>query len=182
MSRILHPKTLDDLYDAFTREWKRSQESKVLERKRLRRALGKVQRKIRNITEAIAQAGPSPSLLEELKRLEREKGEIEEKIRQLQRAETFPLLPREKMLTMTERIRRQILKAPIDEKRLLLRNLIARVEVRREGNQVTGEILYHFPFPFLLNEKHHSLPGVVSIDQCPHGDSNPGLGLERAAS
>ena len=104
-------------------------------------------------------------------------------MRRIQRADTLPLLPKEQMLALTEHARIQILEAPVEEKRLLLRNLISRVEVRREGHLVHGEILYHFPLPFLLqNKEHHSMTGVVSIDPCPHGDSNPDRGLERPVS
>ena len=153
-TRILQPDHLDELRQAVLAGRQRRQSQLETHRRALVKDLTAVRRKIANITSAIAEAGHSRSLLFTLQSLETEQAEIMADIARLDAARD-PDPDRLESLdhdSLAEELRARLESHDPAELRQILRGLVQRVLVDRDGSdagieQITGQITYYYPPP-----------------------------------
>lgn len=112
------------------------------QRKDLEKRIQGVNRKIKNVTAAIAAAGHTPALLAELNTHEIDRSDLQEKINKIRHRAVTPLeqLSDEQLAASAKHIG-QILSGQDDElKRRVLRGLIEEILVDRVENNITGVI------------------------------------------
>ncbi|HFC09031.1 MAG TPA: hypothetical protein ENJ54_04120 [Chloroflexi bacterium] len=143
---ILTPENLAQIQQTHRAAAQRRQAERQAQARALRKRQSALRKRITNITAAIAQAGPLPSLLTELKELETEKAVIEAQLQELQRPQPEPReLTPEEITQISERLIHYIQTADKETQRRLLRGLIAKITVTREGDHIEGVIQYYTP-------------------------------------
>jgi len=111
----------------------------------LRTQKKRLRTQITRITAAIAEMGHSRSLIEKLKQLELEENQITSQIELLGTPE--PIVPMsyaeiEQMVSQTCEL---LQSAPINTAQELIRDMIVRINVQRDGARIMGEIIYTAP-------------------------------------
>ncbi len=191
VQHILAPENLQHLIEVQQRNQQRRLAERENELASLRKRKGSIAKRIANITNAIAQTGALPSLLEELKKLETDRAVLESRIQDLQKLPSpVPQLTPQDIEALSHNLIHLLKEAPPETKRQILHGLIAKIEVVREGKTIHGTIYYYNPLevippPFLKGSpRAETSPSGKSLPMqlCPHGGLNPGFGLERAAS
>ena len=149
--------------------------------------LGGIKRQLNNVTKAIAEVGHSQSLLDKLNNLEIRKINLETKIVEIKNKQ-IPDIPLPDLRTVAETLRPVIRAASIEEKKIILKGLIHRIDASRNKKDRTihGVITYYLP-THILDKKKAPLEEGLSTDfyvyiQCPHGDSNPGFSYQLESS
>ncbi len=114
----------------------------------------KISNQIANITRAIAESGHSPSLLETLSALEARRIELQTENQQLQIPfQPVPAYTEEQLTALSQHMLEKLAKVPLEEKRLIVKALIHKIAVEREGKTIRGLITYYSPpFPLPLPE------------------------------
>lgn len=146
---ILDPRTLMATYQ----ELRDGQADRLAEQdakhKSLKRDLGLIRKKIRNITDAISELGKkkSKSLTARLLELESEETDIQLKLDMLEATAEAPVeqIPPEILQDMAGEFQVRYDAADGNERRLLLRSLIEHIDVIREENMLRGIIYYYYP-------------------------------------
>jgi predicted RNase H-like nuclease (RuvC/YqgF family) len=132
------------------------------QRVELSRRITHVNRRIDNTTETLAELGNSPALAAKLKTLEGEKADLQAQLDQLAHpAETTPLSD-EEIRNKAARFRELVEKRPETGEMLqrMLRGLLHRVSVEREGRVLRGLVTYYHP---------PETEEFRSTRECPHG-------------
>jgi DNA invertase Pin-like site-specific DNA recombinase len=117
------------------------------QRRELLSRLASVKKKLSNITEAIAENGSSAALLTSLNTLEREQQDINLQLIEIENNTDQPIriLTPEQIRSQIKRIH-DILKGKDDHaKKILLRGLVAWVEVERVGKFLIGKVAIYTP-------------------------------------
>lgn len=110
-----------------------------------------VSRSIANFSAAIGAAGHSEALLKSLKESEARLAQIRKELDELQTPiEPVPELTREQIERASTRLRQKIRAAPLEEKRLHLKEIIAEVRAERAGDRIYALITCYYPLPFEL--------------------------------
>lgn len=124
---------------------------------------------IANITRAIAQKGHSQALLDSLTALEARRAELQVEYDRLQLpVQAIPDLTDDQIRAFSARLVERLESAPLEQRRAILRALILKISVEREGRVLRGLITYCYPPPFEL-----PLPetgqGLLSMESSPMG-------------
>lgn len=173
---ILHPDHLSLLQEEAKTNRSQQQEVVKSEIKVFNSQLGPLKRQIDNITKAIAETGHSKALLLRLESLETRKIQIETKIAEMEippstpRAFPDPHQISQMLITVLQ-------KASIEEKQIVLRGLIHRIDALRDKkeNKIHGTITYYLPTD-LFNKKKAPREEellksgeIYAYRKCPHG-------------
>jgi DNA invertase Pin-like site-specific DNA recombinase len=146
-------------------------------------ALDQINRKIKNITNAIAgRENPPTTLIDELTRLELERSEVKAKIAAVENSSRQREYNLQAITGSLPGIIEALRLGSTQMKRTILRGLVDKVMVEREGKTLRIMIEYKLP----INEKDGSLDpssaNTMATSVCPQGDSNSCYSLERAVS
>lgn len=111
------------------------------------KALGIVRRKIRNITNAIAESGHSRSLLQSLAELEADEAMTLSKIAKIDEAIAQPnlVMTDADIETAARYLTGELLKSEPTHVQTILRGITNRIDVERDGKIVRGRIIYYHP-------------------------------------
>jgi hypothetical protein len=111
--------------------------------------IGGVRRRLANLTAAIAEAGHTSALLESLNRFEAEVADLRSQIAAIDRqlAAPVPELPAEDLPAQLEALRAVLSDPNHEAAQRLLRGLVNRIVVDRDGSLVRGELIYYSPPP-----------------------------------
>lgn len=157
----------------FRGQQKSIQENEI---KIINNELGALRRKVNNVTKAIAEIGHSQALLKKLEDLEVRKILLETKIAEI-KSQEIPEQPIPDLRLISKMLRPVIRKASTEEKKIILKGLIHRIDaIRDKKNQnIQGVITYYLPADILAKKKAPRGEGLI-LDfyvymQCPHGDS-----------
>lgn len=186
-NQILKPDYLKLLQDQEVKNRRDNRSTKEAEIEAFQKELKSISRKIDNVTLAIAEHGHSQALLQRLNNLEAEKSNFKSRISELKEGlEPLGALPDPEIVGST--LKKALENASREEKQTILRGLIQRIDALRDkkAKKITGTITLYLPTSLLDKKK---APREEELRQkiyvyvwCPHGDSNPGLSLERAMS
>lgn len=106
-------------------------------------------REIANITRAIAAAGHSEALLDELHRKESERAQINKELDELNiPIETIPNLTRTQLESASKRLVERLQEATLETRREILRGIIHEVVAQRVGKTIEAFVTYYHPPPF----------------------------------
>lgn len=168
---VLIPEVLQSLQEQILAGEAMDQAGLELKRKEENRSLAGLRRKIRRITGAIAEAGHSRALLDELAILEAEEAEILARLIEIdhQASAHLPDLDQTDLSNISETLLDRLESSEVSLVRDTLRGLVERIIVERESDLVRGQITYYFP-PDVSNK---SPPGddIMSLFQRPLGAS-----------
>lgn len=134
------------------------------ERVEVIKRLAHVRRRLANVVETLANVGSSPAMTKKLKELEAEETTLRTDLADLAAVRPLPQLSDEQITAQANRLReltgagdRQ------DELQRMLRGLVARIAIEREGRAVRGLVTYYHP-PEVLGDSD----GFMSMERCPH--------------
>jgi hypothetical protein len=181
---LLSPLYLQDIHAQYLRAQDEFNASYDSDRKGLARQLGGLRRRIARIASAIAEAGHSRALLDKLSELERQEARLQTQIEDLDRSRALAEqhLALDDLQNLASSLVSALEHAPHEELVIILRGLVSRILVSVEGKTIQGTIQFYLP-PEIKNPPPGNGEGVNKVyGECPHGDSNPGLSLERATS
>lgn len=136
----------------------------------LQKSVLTVRRSIANVTKAIAQAGPSPALLEKLKGLEAEQTDLQTRLLQTKTQTPEPARPltsEEIILLSTELSRRLENRDPAKVRSTLL-TIVHNIIVHRDGDLVHGIVEFKRPREPETPEPDHVII-TASLSQAPVG-------------
>lgn len=102
-----------------------------------------VQRNIDNVTEAIAQMGSSPALMDKLRRLELEKASLQAELYNLER-QIPPSTANLTDLSKQAETLKSYLESDLATAQRVLRGLVSRIVVDRNGREVVGSVTAFF--------------------------------------
>ena len=122
---------------------------------------------ITRITAAIAEMGHSRSLIEKLKQLELEENQLSSQIELIGNPEPIVPMSYEEIKQMASQTTELLQSAPIQVAQELIRDLIVRINIERDGTKIIGEIVYIAP-----KKKSHLKTKTVST-----GDASVGAPL-----
>lgn len=100
---------------------------------------------ITRITAAIAEIGHSRSLIEKLKQLELEENQLISQLERIETPEKITPMSYDEIKQMASITCELLQSAPIQVAQDLIRDLIVRINIERDGTRVTGEIVYITP-------------------------------------
>lgn len=125
------------------------QESTLRERRAvLDRDLAKLQRQISNLTAAIAESGHSRSILDQLADREKARDELQRDLAALNNPQPTPApISAEALAARTNDLVEILKNAPLEQVQLILRGFIPRIDVQKEGREISGTIYYYIPPP-----------------------------------
>lgn len=142
-------------------------------RRETEKQLTGIQRRIRNITEAISDMGHSPSLLKQLTDLEAQQTECRSALDKLSDASAPRTYTRPQLAQIAEAVRAELNSDDINKKRVAIRGIVARVIAKRTDDQIVGvlhcnQVNGHVPprgsgandllYPIQLKIKKHKAP------------------------
>lgn len=145
---VLQPETLKMLQETY--EAGREGEDAGLEQRRafLQGELTTVKRQVTHLVKAIAATGHNEAILGELRALQSSEKELEAAHAELDELvrPARPLAPFDELILAADGLRAALEKEPFAVQRDILRGLIERVEVHREGETVKIGITYYYFF------------------------------------
>ena len=108
-----------------------------------------VSRKIANITRAIAEAGHSDALLEDLRRLEADMVVIKKDLDRLDvPIQPVPRLTTPQIETASKRLIQRLTSGSLADRRQALRGIVESIRAERVGRKIYALITYYYPPPF----------------------------------
>jgi len=144
--RILEPDHLDQLRQVVLSGAGQRRQDLDHRRQALRKDLATVRRQLGRITAAIAETGHSRSLLDKLQTLEDQETQL---LAELARLDTTQEDPSQVQAldhaALSEELRRRLETSDHADLRRILRGLVQRVLVDRNGPRITGQIIYYYP-------------------------------------
>lgn len=154
---ILEPQHVQELTVEVLDNAEAAAQGAERQRAELAKQLSAIRRKIGNLVDVIAEKGkPARALVERVDKLEREETRLKADLERLK-----PSNPRmrsaEEIQELAETIRVLDPTEDSDQLRVILSGMIDRVDVKRDGQKVSGVIWYYSP--------------VVAIDLCPRRDA-----------
>jgi len=144
--------------------------------------LSGIKRKLNNVTKAIAELGHSQALLQRLENLEIRKIRLETKIAET-KTRQIPDLPLPDIRLIAKTLRPAIKAASLEEKRVILRGLIHRIDALRDktDDKIHGVITYYLPADIINKKKplvrRSRVKILMSIFSVPTGTRTPVLAL-----
>jgi len=135
-------------------------------RKALTDQLAETKRQLTNIATALAESGSSKTLLDRLKELELHRDDLQMQISQLDKSQQPPI-PNINTQAFDRRLKKiiEILKGKDDQqKKTLLRGLIAYIDIEREEGLLRGTIYYIIPLDDNLPPEPNSPPSPNDPD------------------
>jgi DNA invertase Pin-like site-specific DNA recombinase len=145
MDDILTIENLLHLQAAMQTEWKNYQRVSDKKKTMDQKKLTIVDKQIRNITDAIREAGKTRALLDALAEAERERDRIEYDLGYVPAESATLTLPRPNLESMATRIREQLFSDDNAERKTALRLIVSRILVRRTDDEIHALIEYHLP-------------------------------------
>ncbi len=144
---LLDPRVHNENESHTALESLRRQQALEDDHDRVVKRLALTRRNITNVAEAISQYGHSKALLDQLSNLENEESDLFVRVNHIdQELAVNPLPISEKYLEEIKYTVQQIHELPNDEKRTILHGFIQVIRVKRDSDNLTGEI-YYYPVP-----------------------------------
>lgn len=147
-AHILTPDILAELQDELRARHAELSAEAGSGRKRARRELAALRKKIGNLTDTIAKIGYSRNLVTVLSELEYRERELLAELERLDRLDspqpTLEFSPTE----LAARLTAALDKASLDELKEIYGNIVARIDIEREGKHIRGSISFHAPYVF----------------------------------
>ena len=116
-------------------------------RESLNKELGTIKQKIANITNSIADGGHSRALLQKLNDLESQEMQVRSELVEIEiiAREKPAQIDSEQISELSLALSETINSQNDSQKREILREIIERIEVLRDGKRIQGKIWYHYP-------------------------------------
>lgn len=163
---VLNPDVIAKHEDEIRRQQATEADLVTAERGELSKRLAHVSRRLSNVLNTIAELGGTPALVAKLKTMESEQAEIKNALADLSRPRASYELTADQINAQSARIRDLAAARPDrqDELQAILRGLIHRVSVEREGRaSLRGLVTCYHP-PEVMNQD-----GIYVYGVCPHG-------------
>ena len=172
--KLITPETLAPLLAEHQAQQQKQRQTAKTETQKIARALAAAERRITNLTNAIANAGPTESLLEALQKAEDERRALRAQQRALT-ADDYPIIPDPEAWAAALRaaITEALAADETETLRALIHTLIERVEIERlpDPPRLRGVLYLTLP---LENEKSTtSDDGSRAYTASPRRESNP---------
>ena len=144
---ILSPQNLEMVLRALHSDHSTMIQELEPKRESLNKELGTIKQKIANITNSIADGGHSRALLQKLNDLEAQEMQVRSELVEIEiiAREKPAQIDSEQISELSLALSETILSQNESQKREILREIIERIEVSRDGKRIKGKIWYHYP-------------------------------------
>jgi site-specific DNA recombinase len=136
--RMLALENLLTVQSEIQNAWSSHKDEHEGARRGIEKDLTSVERKITNITQAIAEAGHSRFLLDQLIQLEREETDLRADLEKYNDAAPPKIYTRPQMSEIAEAVKAELNSDDLNKKRAALRGLVHRVIAKRTDDQIIG--------------------------------------------
>ncbi|MBA4420236.1 MAG: hypothetical protein C0391_03740, partial [Anaerolinea sp.] len=172
-TKVINERNLVLLNAALERQLAERKKMYLAQRNRYRGLLTVARRELKNLTRLIKINGYISSIADDITRLDKDVVDYQEKLDRMERdnAQVFRKMTEKEIKGLHKYLSNVLEHGTTTEKRRLLRAFIVRIDVQRDGKNISIDM--DITNPVL----------IFSVgEQCPQGNSNPRFGLERATS
>ena len=144
---ILQPENIQAVQDVAIENQNHGEQERLALRSEKIGDRARLLREITNITQAISAAGHSEALLKDLKDKELHLAQIRKDLEQLEiPIQTVPRLTQGQIQAASDKLIGRLQNGSLEERRQILRGVLAEVRAERVGKRVFALITYYFPF------------------------------------